>query len=220
LSKAIFYKAVLTGVLGITLTFSKAHAQTVIDSTGTLIDSATKGDAAIDSVLNTHSPRKAAIRSALLPGWGQIYNKRYWKLPLVYGALGTTAYVFFYNLQTYKELKFAYSARYLAARPEPDPNNPSVRPPYRDSTKYDQLANRYRIIQNIEAIKRGRDEFRRNMDYSVLVFLLFWGLNVIDASVDAHLKSFDVSPDLGLRFKAGYSDLARTNGFSLVLTLK
>jgi hypothetical protein len=220
LSKAIFYKAVLIGVLGITLTFSKAHAQTVIDSTGTLIDSATKGDAAIDSVLNTHSPRKAAIRSALLPGWGQIYNKRYWKLPLVYGALGTTAYVFFYNLQTYKELKFAYSARYLAARPEPDPNNPNVRPPYRDSTKYDQLANRYRIIQNIEAIKRGRDEFRRNMDYSVLVFLLFWGLNVIDASVDAHLRSFDVSPDLGLRFKAGYSDLARTNGFSLVLTFK
>jgi hypothetical protein len=82
------------------------------------------------------------------------------------------------------------------------------------------LANRYRVIQNIEAIKRGRDEFRRNMDYSVLVFLLFWGLNVIDASVDAHLRSFDVSPDLGLRFKAGYSDVARTNGVSLVLTLK
>jgi hypothetical protein len=79
------------------------------------------GDAAIDSVLNTHSPRKAAIRSALLPGWGQIYNKRYWKLPIVYGALGTTAYVFVYNLRTYKELKFAYSARYLAARPERDP---------------------------------------------------------------------------------------------------
>jgi peroxiredoxin family protein len=58
------------------------------------------------------------------------------------------------------------------------------------------------------------------MDYSVLVFLLFWGLNVIDASVDAHLRSFDVSPDLSLRFKAGHSDLARTNGFSLVLTLK
>jgi hypothetical protein len=54
----------------------------------------------------------------------------------------------------------------------------------------------------------------------VLVFVLFWGLNVVDAAVDAHLKTFDVSPDLGLRFKAGYSDLARTNGFSIVLTFK
>jgi peroxiredoxin family protein len=58
------------------------------------------------------------------------------------------------------------------------------------------------------------------MDYSVLVFLLFWGLNVIDASVDAHLRSFDVSRVLGLLFKAGYSDLARTNGVSLVLSFK
>jgi hypothetical protein len=220
LIKARIHKALLITILTLGSTFSKAHAQTVIDSTGIRIDSTTKSEAAIDSVLNTHSPRKAAIRSALLPGWGQIYNKRYWKLPIIYGALGTTAYIFVYNLRTYKELKFAYSARYLAARPKYDPNNPNVRPPYRDSSLYNQLANRYKVITNIEAIKYGRDEFRRNMDYSVLVFLLFWGLNVIDASVDAHLRSFDVSPDLGLRFKAGYSDLARTNGVSLVLSFK
>jgi hypothetical protein len=221
LNKVIFHNALLTFVLGAGVTFSKAHAQTVIDSTGTRIDSVTVGDAAIDSVLNTHSPRKAAIRSALLPGWGQIYNKRYWKLPIVYGALGTTAYVFVYNLRTYKELKFAYSARYLAARPKYDSTNPNIRPPYRDSTNYLKMK---RLYQNpnipLESIRYSRDEFRRNMDYSVLVFLLFWGLNVIDASVDAHLRSFDVSPDLSLRFKAGHSDLARTNGFSLVLTLK
>jgi hypothetical protein len=54
----------------------------------------------------------------------------------------------------------------------------------------------------------------------VLVFIIFWGLNVVDASVDAHLKSFDVSPDLSLRFKAGYSDIARTNGVSLILQIK
>jgi hypothetical protein len=53
----------------------------------------------------------------------------------------------------------------------------------------------------------------------VLVFLILWGLNVVDASVDAHLKSFDVSPDLSLQLKAGYSDMARTNGVSLVLKI-
>jgi hypothetical protein len=69
-------------------------------------------------------------------------------------------------------------------------------------------------------LQYNRDEFRRNIDYSVLVFLVFWGLNVVDASVDAHLKSFDVSPDLSLQFKAGYSELARTNGFSVVIAFK
>src|SRR5690349_23886517 len=57
--------------------------------------------------VNVYSPRKAAIRSAILPGLGQIYNRKYWKLPIVYGALGTTAAVFFYNLKNYKDTKFA-----------------------------------------------------------------------------------------------------------------
>jgi hypothetical protein len=53
----------------------------------------------------------------------------------------------------------------------------------------------------------------------VLFFVLLWGLNVVDAAVDAHLKSFDVSPDLSLRFKPGYSDMAGTSGFSVVLNI-
>jgi hypothetical protein len=195
-----------------------ANAQTVIDSAGVRIDNSTKGDAAIDSVMNEHSPRKASIRSAILPGWGQIYNKKYWKLPLVYGALGTTAYVFVDNLKTYKELRFAYAARYAASLAPSDSANP--RPgPYQDSTSYFKLKRIYQLY-DINGIRLQRDEFRRYVDYSVLVFVAFWILNVIDASVDAHLKSFDVSPDLGLRFKAGYSDMARTPGFGIVLYVK
>ncbi|HUQ97553.1 MAG TPA: DUF5683 domain-containing protein [Chitinophagaceae bacterium] len=200
-------------------TFSKAHTQTVIDSTGRKIDSTTIRDAAIDSVNNIRSPHKASIRSAIFPGLGQIYNKSYWKLPIVYGALGTTAYVFFDNLKTYKELRFAYAARYEAALP---PNTTVDYPgPYQDSTKYKTLKSIYQNPNlNINSIKQSRDEFRRYVDYSVLVFAVFWALNIIDASVDAHLKSFDVSPDLGLRFKAGYNDMARTSGVGLVLYLK
>src|SRR5215510_2828564 len=59
-------------------------------------------------------PKIAARRSAIIPGWGQIYNKKYWKLPIVYGGLGVCGYVFFDNIKTYKEYKFAYAARIKA----------------------------------------------------------------------------------------------------------
>ena len=219
LNKLGFY--IISCLFSFFITFSKAHAQVLIDSTGRRIDSTTKSTAAIDSVMNVHSPRKAAIRSAIIPGWGQIYNRSYWKLPIIYGALSTTAYIFSYNLKTYKELKFAYAARYKAALPDPATADPSYTGPFQDSTDYLKLKS---IYQNpnvpINSLKFNRDEFRRNIDYTVLVFSLFWILNIIDASVDAHLKSFDVSSDLGLHLKAGYSDIARTNGVSIILSVK
>ena len=153
-----------------------------------------------------YSPKVAAIRSAILPGLGQIYNKKYWKLPIVYGALGTTGAVFVYNLKNYKDLRFAYAAKYKAALP----------PPQRDSTDYRKIKPELLPLSQ-ESLRFNRDQFRRNLDYSVLVFLLLWGVNVIDASVDAHLKSFDVSPDLSLQIRPGRSEMAGTNGLSLVL---
>lgn len=163
-------------------------------------------DPSVDSVLRVHSPRKATIRSAIIPGWGQVYNKKYWKVPIVYGALGTSAGVFIYNLNWYKRFRYAYrvlvtkdSAGFVNVHPDLVPF----------------LDQRFQ-----ETLRNNRDEFRRNVDYSALIFALLWGLNIVDASVDAHLKSFDVSPDLSLHFRAGYSDLAGTNGFSLVLSFK
>src|ERR1043165_4180403 len=75
-------------------------------------------------IVKIQSPRKAAIRSAILPGLGQIYNKKYWKLPLVYGALGATAGIFIYSLNNYRDTRFAYNAKYKAA----------LQPPLRDSS--------------------------------------------------------------------------------------
>lgn len=157
-----------------------------------------------DSVRRAFSPKKATIRSAILPGWGQIYNHKYWKLPIIYGALGVTASVFVYNLKTYRDLRFAYAAKYKA----------SVAP--FDSTDYRLLKPIY-LAYDANALRIYRDEFRSNIDYSVLVFFLFWGLNVVDATVDAHLKLFDVNPDLSLKLKFGPSQMAGTNGLSLIL---
>lgn len=152
------------------------------------------------------NPHTAAIRSAIIPGWGQIYNKKYWKLPIVYGALGATAGVFLYNLHTYKDLKFAYAAKYKT----------TLNPP--DSTDYFRMNQKY-LPYSLESLRFNRDQFRQGIDYSVLVFMLFWGLNVVDASVDAHLKGFDVGPDLSLKIKPGYSPMAGTKGISLVFTI-
>jgi hypothetical protein len=150
-----------------------------------------------------YNPRIATIRSAIAPGWGQITNKKYWKLPLVYGALGTTGYIFVRNVKQYKEANAAFKN----ASDGNDMNDDQIPEPY------------YSVRSQPERIRNFRNQVRQNVDYSVLFFILFWGLNVADAAVDAHLKTFDVSDDLSLRLKMGYSDLAKTNGVSLVLKI-
>jgi Family of unknown function (DUF5683) len=147
------------------------------------------------------NPRKATIRSAILPGWGQLYNKRYWKLPLVWGALGTTAGVYFNNVGTYKKLREAY----INLRDGNDSNNDLIDPQFKNLSE--------------GAVRSYRDAFRQNIDYSVLFFILFWGLNVVDATVDAHLKAFDVNDNLSLYIKPGFSPLANTSGVSLVMKI-
>lgn len=152
-------------------------------------------------VIKKFNPRIATVRSAIIPGWGQLYNKKYWKLPLVYGALGTTAGIYFYNIKTYKKLRLAF--QYIS---DTDRTNDILIDP-----RFSNLSP--------GAIKSYRNSFRQNIDYAVLFFILFWGLNVVDATVDAHLKAFDVSDDLSLQIKPGYSPIANTTGISLVLNI-
>lgn len=170
-----------------------------------------------DSVLKNHSPRKAALRSALIPGWGQIYNKKYWKLPIVYGALGVSGGVFIYYLQTYRELRIAYRGR-VEAVPKRDPVTGLLLPA--DSTYYKKITNPFYKTVDVNALRSYRDEFRRDIDFSALAFILLWGLQVVDATVDAHLKSFDVSSDLSFKVKFGHSQMAGTSGVSLVFAFK
>ena len=164
----------------------------------------------VDSAAQTvkkakHSPRKAAIRSAIIPGWGQAYNKKYWKIPIVWGALGTTAAVFSYNLKQYKDIQFAYKTLVN-----------------KDTANYDNVAPELKPFIEYGAtndLYNARSEVRQNIDYSVLIFLGFWGLNVIDALVDAHLKDFDVSPEVSFKLKPGYNNFSNTTGVSLVFDI-
>lgn len=160
------------------------------------------------SVFNkkVRNPRTAAIRSAILPGLGQIYNRKWWKLPLVYGALGATGGIFLYNLKWYNRTRYATNV-YLTEGP----------------TAYEKV---HPMLQtfvqngNVETLRYARNSYRRDIDYSALFFLLAWALNIVDATVDAHLSSFDVNPDLSFKIKPGYSELANTSGISFVLNFK
>jgi hypothetical protein len=145
--------------------------------------------------------RTATLRSAMIPGWGQIYNKKYWKLPLVYGGLGITASVFQYNVKNYNLLRQAFSYRTDTI----SANDALIDPRFKNLST--------------NAIQSYRTSFRQNVDYTVLFFIAFWGLNVIDATVDANLKAFDVNDNLSLQIKQGYSPMANTTGLSLVLDI-
>jgi hypothetical protein len=210
LFKIFFLSTFLLGSLILTAqevrTINRNDSLVVTQPTDSVPAASPKLISRYDSLTQKHNPKKAAIRSAILPGWGQVYNKKYWKVPIVYGALGTCGIIFAYNMRNYNETRFAYRVKY------------NMRVNGTDSNLYASIRNHLKPLQE-DALRNYRNQFRKDIDYSVLVFILLWGLNVVDAAVDAHLKAFDVSPDLSFHFKPGYSGLAGTHGISLVVKL-
>lgn len=141
-----------------------------------------------------HSPRKATIYSAVLPGLGQIYNRKYWKVPLVYGGFVTFGYFINFNNDLYIKYKQAYSDII-----DNDPTTNSfkdlkVNPIFFEPDKISQLTERLRI---------AKDGSRRNRDLVVISTAVFYALNIIDASVDAHFFKFDISDDLTINWVPG-----------------
>lgn len=200
--KTLFYLTTLISCLCFSFLSSAQQKDSIIITS----DNAVIGASSITTIKDTvkkYNPNIAIKRSAILPGWGQATNKKYWKIPIVYGFLGTTGYLFFRNLKQYNEAKAAYI---LATDLDPSNDN-QIKEPY------------FAVKDQPQRIRSFRNSVRQNIDYSVLFFILFWGLNVADAAVDAHLKTFDVNEDLSLQLRPGYSPMANTSGVSLVLNL-
>jgi hypothetical protein len=152
-------------------------------------------------------PQVATRRAAILPGWGQATNKEYWKIPLVYGVLAIPTALYFYNDSWYSKTKYAYEAKFKAQAPTLDSSGLSSIDP--------QLKN-----LGLASLQSYRNTFRRDRDYSILYFILAWGLQVADATVFAHLKQFDVSDDLSLQVKPQFNPNTRTPGLGLVFNFK
>lgn len=150
-----------------------------------------------DSVIR-HDPRKATRRSAIIPGWGQAYNREYWKIPLVYGAIAIPTVMFVYNNNWYHKTKFAYEAKYKASVDKDSSDLAAIDP---------ELKN-----LSMTSLQSYRNSFRRDRDYSILFFLLAWGLNVVDATVFGHLKDFDVSNNLSMNLKPQFNPSTKSPG--------
>ena len=151
-------------------------------------------------------PHKATIRSAMIPGWGQIYNHQYWKAPIAWGGLAACVIIFRSNIQNYNYWRHVYS---VVSAVEGTPPDSSL---YRtiDTTLYQY---------GLPSIQYIRNAYRQYVDYSVVAFILVWGLNVIDATVDAHLHEFDVTDNLSLRINPASKFTDGVDGFSLVLDI-
>jgi len=158
------------------------------------------------NIVKKHDPRKATRRSAIIPGWGQFYNKEYWKIPLVYGALGIPAGLYFYNDNWYRKTSYAYQAKYNA-----EVNN--------DTTGLAAIDPQLKGL-TATSLQNYRNTFRRDRDYSILFFLLAWGLNVVDATVFGHLKDFDVSSDLSMNVKPNFNPTTKTPSVTFTLSAK
>lgn len=156
-----------------------------------------------DTIPKLHDPGTAALL-AIIPGGGQIYNKKWWKLPIVYGGLGASGYCIYHFASRMVKYQNEYYFRLLAK------NNPSVKP-YFDP----ELANI--ADANLLALK---NDYRRNTEISAGVCVIFYALTIIDAVVDAHLFYFDISDDLSLKIEPSVDNMYGTNSFSTGLALK
>ena len=178
----LFYLLV---ILFLTLTVNTVYTQVGKTDSSTLITNSIIVDSATKTTPKKHIPRIATIRSAILPGLGQIYNREYWKLPLVYGALAIPTYTFFYNNYYYQMIKYAYTVRY----------NQQVNGGTAGVANIDpQVAG-----LDVNSLLNYRNQFRKDRDYSIMWFFIVWGLNVVDATVFANLKDFSVSDNLAMR---------------------
>jgi hypothetical protein len=141
-----------------------------------------------------HSPHKATVYSAILPGLGQIYNRKYWKVPLIFGGFATLGYFINFNNEVYQTYKQAYSDII-----DTDPFTNS----YLDLNINPSFFSPDKTAQLTENLSRAKDNWRRNRDLCIIGTVVFYAVNVIDASVDAHFFNFDISDDLTINWTPG-----------------
>ncbi len=153
----------------------------------------------VDSLYLLHSPKKATTLSAILPGAGQIYNKKYWKVPVIYGAIGASLYFAFDQRNQFREFKSAYLSRV-----DSDPNTTD---------------NLYTGIYSDQNLLSLIEFHRRNRDLLFVLAGLGYILNVVDAAVDAHLYYFDVSDDLSASFRPSVKYDQFSNSFMPAMQL-
>ncbi len=160
--------------------------------------------------INPLAPSKAAFYSAVFPGLGQIYNKRYWKVPLVYAIIGGGIYGYIYNDDLYDRFRTAFKRRQAGFTDDEfydlgTPNPPGADPDF-----------------SVAALESAQKRYQEDRDLWLLVTIGMYALNIVDANVDSHLKQFNVDDDLSMDFKP-YLDLDAITAkpvYGMALTIK
>lgn len=140
-------------------------------------------------------PSKAAFFSAVLPGLGQIYNKKYWKVPLVYGAIGTSTYLYFDNQKKYNLYRDEYKNRLGGT----------------------ESGSEFLAGLSESQLISAQKQFQRNRDLSALFIVGFYILNIIDANIDASLSQFNVDEKLAFKPAVIKNDITLQNDFGFAL---
>lgn len=160
----------------------------------------------LSNLKNLDKPGKAALRSAILPGLGQAYNRSYWKIPIIYAGAAVMGYFLVTNNSTYQDLRYA-----LIARLDGDPNTID------SYSAHPYLGEGHQ--NGSQNLRYYRDYYRRNRDLTIILSVAAWGLNVAEAYVHAHLKDFDVSDNLSLHIQPDMIHVPATSRISPGLTL-
>ena len=142
------------------------------------------------STIQKYNPTKAGLYSAVFPGLGQYYNKKYWKIPIVWGAVGTGVGIIVYNDKQYRRYRTAFLAELNGQPHEFDDL------PYVDAT----------VLGNTQ------DRAKRQRDYAIAITGVLYILNIVDAVVDAHLYDQKKDPELAIKPTIIYDDLGVANG--------
>ena len=146
------------------------------------------------------APARAAFYSAVLPGLGQAYNGKYWKIPIAYAGLGVGVYFYLANDEQYDRYRSIYKRRLTG---------------YRD----DEFIVNGQERVTTDGLIRAQRFYQQNKEISLLVIVGIYALNIIDANVDAHLQQFNVSEDLSLRPSVRFDQYTGSTGYGLSLNL-
>ena len=191
---------VLLGLFSILFSYSQIETDSTSIAINDKVIIAT--DTIIKKEIDPLRPAKAAFLSAILPGLGQAYNKKYWKIPIVWGAITGGILVYDFNTTQLNRYRDAYKRRLAGFKDDEfygDGDTPNI---------------------SSDALVRAQEQARRNKDLSLLVTLGFYALNILDANIDAHLLQFNVDENLTLSPHFQYNEMENSSDLGLTLNFK
>jgi hypothetical protein len=155
---------------------------------------------------NPLAPSKAAFYSAILPGMGQVYNKRYWKVPIVLGAVGGSIYMYTYNNDNYQRFRTAFKRRQAG---------------FTDDEFYDLNNGILPSLDNAD-LEYQQERFQSDRDLWLVVAIGMYALNIVDANVDAHLQQFNIDDDLSIDFEPyfDFNQVTNSPNYGMAVIIK